>query len=77
MLLWSCIKCCCHVWAGAPSCYLDILDKLKKGVCENGGPTLAAFLESLIHFRNVASWNWLNWIYCIFFLILGEDPLFL
>ena len=25
----SCIGCCCHVWAGAPSCYLELLDKLK------------------------------------------------
>ena len=22
-----CMKYCCHVWAGAPSCYLDMLDK--------------------------------------------------
>ena len=21
---------CCHVWAGAPSCYLELLDKLEK-----------------------------------------------
>ena len=26
----SCKGCCCHVWAGAPSCYLDMLDKLQK-----------------------------------------------
>ena len=24
------IKCCCHVWACAPSCYLELLDKLQK-----------------------------------------------
>ena len=23
--------CCCHVWAGAPSCYLELLDKLQNG----------------------------------------------
>ena len=23
-----CMKYCCHVWAGAPSCYLELLDKL-------------------------------------------------
>ena len=22
---------CCHFWAGAPSCYLEMLDKLQKG----------------------------------------------
>ena len=24
---------CCHVWAGAPSCYLELLDKLQKRIC--------------------------------------------
>ena len=24
---------CCHVWAGAPSCYLDLLNKLQKRIC--------------------------------------------
>ena len=23
-----CMEYCCHVWAGAPSCYLELLDKL-------------------------------------------------
>ena len=23
-----CMECCCDVWAGAPSCYLELLDKL-------------------------------------------------
>ena len=22
-----CVEYCCHVWAGAPSCYLELLDK--------------------------------------------------
>ena len=26
-------KLCCHTWVGAPSCYLNILDKLQKLVC--------------------------------------------
>ena len=25
-----CMEYCCHVWAGAPSCCLDLLDKLQK-----------------------------------------------
>ena len=25
-----CMEYCCHVWAGAPSCYLELLDKLPK-----------------------------------------------
>ena len=28
-----CMECCCHVWAGAPSCYLELLDKLQKRIC--------------------------------------------
>ena len=26
-----CMEYCCRVWAGAPSCYLELLDKLKNG----------------------------------------------
>ena len=26
-----CMKYCCHVWAGAPSCYLQLLDNLQNG----------------------------------------------
>ena len=45
----------CHVWAGAPSCYLELLDKLQKQICRTVGPSLAASLEPLAHHRNVAS----------------------
>ena len=27
--IYPCMKYCCHVWAGAPSCYLKLLDKLQ------------------------------------------------
>ena len=50
-----CMECCCHIWAGAPSCYLDLLDKLQKRICRIVGPSLAASLEPLAHHRNVAS----------------------
>ena len=50
-----CMEYCCHVWAGAPSCYLDLLDKLQKQICRIVGPSLAASLEPLAHCRNVAS----------------------
>ena len=46
---------CCHVWAGAPSCYLELLDKLQKRICRTVGPSLATTLEPLAHHRNVAS----------------------
>ena len=45
---------CCHVWAGAPSCYLE-LGKLRKRICWTVGPSLAASLEPLAHRRDVAS----------------------
>ena len=72
---------CCHVWAGAPSCHLELLDKLQKRICRTVGPLLAASLESLAHRQNVASFfsigitlvyvhlNWLNWFH--FFILEG------
>ena len=50
-----CMEYCCHIWAGAPSCYLDLLDKLQKRICRIVRPSLAASLEPLAHRRNVAS----------------------
>ena len=44
-----CMEYCCHVWAGAPSCYLDLLDKLQKQICRIVGPSLPASLEPLAH----------------------------
>ena len=50
-----CMECCCHVWAGAPSCYLELLDKLQKRICRTVGPSFPASLETLTRHRNVAS----------------------
>ena len=50
-----CMEYCCHVRAGAPSCYLDLLNKLQKRIRRIAGPSLAASLELLAHRRNVAS----------------------
>ena len=46
---------CCHAWAGAPSYYLELLDKLQKRICRTVVPSLAASLKPLAHHRNVAS----------------------
>ena len=46
---------CCHVWAGAPNCYWELLDKLQKQVCRTVASSLAASLEPLAHRRNVAN----------------------
>ena len=43
----------CHVWAGAPSYHLELLDKLQKRMTV--GPSFAASLEALTHRRNMAS----------------------
>ena len=37
--IWPCMEYCCHVWAGAPSCYLELLDKLQKQICRTVGPS--------------------------------------
>ena len=58
-----CIEYCCHVWAGAPSCYLDLLDKLQKRICRIVGPSLAASLEPLAPRQNVASLSLFYWYY--------------
>ena len=44
-----CMEYCCHVWAGAPSCYLELLDKIQKQICRTVGPSIAASLEPLTH----------------------------
>ena len=41
-----CVEYCCHIWAGAPSCYLELWTV---------GPSHAPSLESLADCQNVAS----------------------
>ena len=48
----ACMKYCCYVWAGAPSCYLELLDKPQKQICRTVG---SSTLEPLAHRENVAS----------------------
>ena len=54
-IICPCMEYCCHVWAGAPSCYLELLDKLQKRICRTVGLSLAASLEPLAHRWNVAT----------------------
>ena len=74
----------CHVWADAPRCYLDMLDKLQKRICRSVGPSFAASLEPLAHHRNAATLSffykyyldvYLNSLNCFHFLILVAGPL--
>ena len=50
-----CMEYCCHVWAGAPSSYFELLDKIQKQICRTVGPSLAVSLEPLAHRQNVVS----------------------
>ena len=45
----------CHIWAGVPSCYLELLDNIQKWMCSTIDPSLAVCLETLLHCQNVAS----------------------
>ena len=58
----------CHVWAGAPSCYLELLDKLQKQIRRAVGPSLAASLKPLAHHRNVASFKLVSTIFYEIFI---------
>ena len=49
-----CMKYCCHLWAGAPNCYLELLEKLQKRICRAVGLSLAGSLEPLVSRQNVA-----------------------
>ena len=50
-----CMEYCCHVWTGAPSCYLELQSKLRKWIYRTNGPSLAESLEPLAYCWNVAS----------------------
>ena len=68
----SCMEYCCHVWAGASSCYLALSDELQKQICRIVGFLLASSLEPLVHYRNVASLS----IFCRYYFgrYLSELP---
>ena len=47
-IMQSCMEYFCHDWGGAPSCCLDMLDKVQKQVCRTVVLLLAACLDPLI-----------------------------
>ena len=69
---------CCHIWAGAASCYLELLYKLQKRICRTVCPSVAPSLETWAHRQNVEKvfsigitlvdvlQNWLNWFHFLF-----------
>ena len=75
-IICPCMEYCCDVWAGAPSCYLEFLDKLQKRICRTVGPSFGTSPEPLACSRNVISLRqliciilicvyliWLNWFH--------------
>ena len=63
-----CMEYCCHVCVGARSCYLELLDKLRKWIFSTISPSLATSLEPLVHHQNVASVS----LFCRYFF--GRCP---
>ena len=46
---------CCHIWAGASSVVLYLLDKVQRRIVNIIGPNLAVNLQPLSHRPNIAS----------------------
>ena len=44
-----CMEYFCHLLTGAPSGYLELLDKLQNPICRTAGPSLAYSLKPLAH----------------------------
>ena len=77
--IYPCMEHCCHIWAGAPSCYLELIVKLRKRMYRTVGPSFFTSLESWLiveMLRRVFSiginlvdvhLNWLKWFH--FFLL--------
>ena len=42
---WSCIEYCCHVWVGAPICFLELLDNVQKWIFKTVGHSLLPLLN--------------------------------
>ena len=52
-----CLEYCCHVWASAPSCYFELLDKLQKQIYRTTVPLLVVSPEPLAHYQNLSNFN--------------------
>ena len=49
------IEYCSHIWAGAPDCYLRMLDKVQRRLCYLFGEDMSMSLDSLGHRRAVGT----------------------
>ena len=50
-----CMEHCCHVWAGAPIFYSELLEKPQKRIFRAVGPSRASSLKNVAHRQNVVS----------------------
>ena len=57
---------CCHVWAGARSCQLKLLDKLQKQICRTVGTSFAALLNPWLIVE-----MWSAWVFSIGITLVG------
>ena len=58
-----CMEYCCQVWAGAPSCFFELLPELQKWICRTVAPFSAASLQPLTHHPNVANLS----LFCMYY----------
>ena len=68
-----CMEYCCHAWAGAPSCYLELLEKLQKRISRTVVLHLLLLFrpwlinESLVFSIGITlvdvHLNWFNWLH--------------
>ena len=65
------IEYCCHIWAGALSCYLELLDKLQKPIYKTVGTSPTASLEPLAHHQSVAS----LFLFCMYYFGMCSSEL--
>ena len=65
-----CMEYCCHAWAGAPNCYLDLLDLLQKWICSFsccfswslGSSSKCGQLKSFLQVLLWSMFLWTGWI---------------
>ena len=50
-----CMEYCCHVWAGAAGCWLEMSDRLQKRAYRTVRPSLSASFERFGHHWKVSS----------------------
>ena len=66
-----CMEYCCHIWAGAPNCYLELLYKLQKWICRTVGCSLAASRQNMAslslfyrdYFSRCSCQNWFHFLF--------------